>query len=76
MSRAFVKEADEELAAHRENSSHGRKASEWVRLQEKKLDFLLTHPRAAEIEPSKRERWIKEAMDAIAAAKERAAKEE
>jgi hypothetical protein len=70
MSRAFVKEADEETTAYREDSSHGRRTSEWIRLQEKKLQFLLNDPKGLAIEPAKRERWIKEARDAIAAARD------
>ena len=68
MSRAFVKEADEETTAYMEDSSHGKRTLEWVRLQEKKLDFLLNDPKGLAIEPEKRERWIKEARDAIASA--------
>ena len=69
MSRAFVKEADEELASFREDSSHDKKTLEWIRIQEKKLDFLLNDPKGLAIEPAKRERWIKEARDAIAEAR-------
>ena len=73
MSRAFVKEADEELAAYREDSSHGKKTLEWIRIQEKKLDFLLNDPKGIAIEPAKRERWIKEAKEAIAEARAKTA---
>ena len=69
MSRAFVKEADEELTSYREDSSHGKKTLEWIRIQEKKLHFLLNDPNALAIEPAKRERWIKEAREAIAEAR-------
>jgi len=69
MSRAFVKEADEETAAYMENSSHDKKTVEWIRIQEKKLDFLMNDPKGLAIEPAKRERWIKEAREAIAAAR-------
>ena len=69
MSRAFVKEADEELASFREDSSHDKKTLEWIRIQEKKLDFLLNDPKGLAIEPAKRERWIKEAREAIAEAR-------
>jgi hypothetical protein len=65
MSRAFVKEADEELAAYRDDSSHSKKALEYLKLQEKKLDFLLNDPKGIKIEPKKREKWIKEAREAI-----------
>ncbi|MDR1651139.1 MAG: hypothetical protein LBR87_05070 [Synergistaceae bacterium] len=66
MSRAFVKETDEELASYREDESHGKKTAEWLRIQEKKLDFLLNDPKGQSIEPAKREKWIKEAREAIA----------
>ena len=69
MSRAFVKEADEELTSYRENSSHDKKTIEWIRIQEKKLHFLLNDPKGLAIEPAKRERWIKEAREAIAEAR-------
>jgi hypothetical protein len=69
MSRAFVKETDEELAAFRDDSSHSKKALEYLKLQEKKLDFLLNDPKSMKIEPRKREKWIKEAREAIDAAR-------
>jgi len=69
MSRAFVKEADEELTSFREDLSHDKKTLEWIRIQEKKLDFLLNDPKGLAIESEKRERWIKEAREAIAEAR-------
>jgi len=69
MSRAFVKEADEELTSYREDLSHDKKTLEWIRIQEKKLDFLLNDPKGIAIESAKRERWIKEAREAIAEAR-------
>jgi len=69
MSRAFVKEADEELTSYREDLSHDKKTLEWIRIQEKKLDFLLNDPKGLAIELAKRERWIKEAREAIAEAR-------
>ncbi|MCL2684084.1 MAG: hypothetical protein FWE55_02465 [Synergistaceae bacterium] len=69
MSRAFVKEADEELTSYREESAHDKKTLEWIRIQEKKLDFLLNDPKGLAIEPAKRERWINEAREAIAEAR-------
>jgi len=69
MSRAFVHEAGEELAAYRENSSHDKKTLEWIKIQEKKLDFLLNDPKGLAIEPAKREKWIREAEEAVAAAR-------
>ena len=69
MSRAFIKEADEELTSYREDLSHDKKTLEWIRIQEKKLDFLLNDPKGLAIESAKRERWIKEAREAIAEAR-------
>jgi hypothetical protein len=66
MSRAFVKEADEELASYREDSSYDKKTLEWLKIQQKKLDFLKNDPKALEIEPAKRERWIKDIEEAVA----------
>lgn len=65
MSRAFVKESDAEAAGLREDGEHDKKRAEWIKLQQKKLDFLLNDPKAQSLDPEKRERWIKEARDAI-----------
>lgn len=67
MSRAFVREADEELTSYRDDSSHDKKAAEWLRIQEKKLDFLKNDPKGQTIDPVKREKWIRETEEAIAA---------
>jgi hypothetical protein len=66
MSRAFVKETDEELASYREDSSYDKKTLEWLKIQEKKLDFLKNDPKALAIEPTKRERWIREIEETLA----------
>jgi hypothetical protein len=66
MSRAFVKEADEELASYREDSSYDKKTLEWLKLQEKKLDFLKNDRKALEIETAKRERWMREIEETLA----------
>ena len=65
MSRAFVKEEDEELTSYREDSSYDKKTLEWLKIQEKKLDFLKNDPKALEIEPAKRGRWIREIEEAV-----------
>ncbi|MDR0647962.1 MAG: hypothetical protein LBF92_01305 [Synergistaceae bacterium] len=70
MSRAFVKEDDEEISSFRDDEKHSKKTLEWLRLQEKKLDFLLNDPKGQAIEDQKRARWIEEAEAAIKAAKE------
>lgn len=68
MSRAFVKEQDAELTSFRDDEEHVRKMTEWLKLQEKKLDFLLNDPKGKAIAPAKRDKWIKEAEQAIAEA--------
>jgi hypothetical protein len=70
LSRAFVKEDDEEISSFRDDEKHSKKTLEWLRLQEKKLDFLLNDPKGQAIEDQKRARWIEEAEAAIKAAKE------
>jgi hypothetical protein len=75
MSRAFVKEADEELASYREGASHDKKTLEWVKIQEKKLDFLMNDPHGKSIDPAKREKWIAEARAAIASVHDAQAKD-
>ena len=70
MSRAFVKEDDEEISSFRDDEKHSKKTLEWLRLQEKKLDFLLNDPKGQAIEGKKRARWIEEAEAAIKSAKE------
>ncbi|MDR3354702.1 MAG: hypothetical protein LBO21_06660 [Synergistaceae bacterium] len=70
MSRAFVKEDDEELSGFRYDEIHNKKTLEWLRIQEKKLDFLLNDPKGSAIGTAKRDKWIMEIETAIAAAKE------
>ena len=69
MSRAFVKEDDEEISSFRDDEKHSKKALDLLRIQEKKLDFLLNDPKGLAIESAKREKWIEEAKAAIASAK-------
>lgn len=69
MSRAFVKEDDGELTNLRDDEAYGKKTVEFLRLQEKKLDFLLNDPKGRAIEAGKRDRWIEEVREAISAAK-------
>ena len=66
VSRAFVKENDAEVLSLRDDEEHVKKVTEWLRLQEKKLDFLLNDPKGQAIETAKRDKWIKEAEEAIA----------
>lgn len=69
VSRAFVKENDAEVLSLRDDEEHVKKTTEWLRLQEKKLDFLRNDPKGQAIETAKRDKWIKEAEAAIAAAR-------
>jgi hypothetical protein len=69
LSRAFVKEDDEELSSFRDDEKHNKKTLEWLRLQEKKLDFLLNDPKGLAIEDQKRSKWIAETETAIETAK-------
>ncbi len=69
VSRAFVKEQDAELTSFRDDEEHVKKMTEWLRLQEKKLDFLLNDPKGQAVAPEKREKWIKESQETIAKAK-------
>ncbi|MDR1915834.1 MAG: hypothetical protein LBQ58_04580 [Synergistaceae bacterium] len=71
MSRAFVKEDDEETAGFKYDSAHTQKLLEWLRIQEKKLDFLLNDPKGQAVEASKRDKWIKETESSISAAREK-----
>ena len=71
MSRAFVKEDDGELTSFKADEEHNRKTAEWLRLQEKKLDFLLNDPKGKAIDPEKREKWIAETRQAIEKAGEK-----
>lgn len=65
MSRAFVKEDDGDLASFRDEEAHDKKRIEWLRLQEKKLDFLLNDPKGRAIDSGKREKWIAETKLAL-----------
>lgn len=57
MSRAFVKE-DDDLQRFREEAMEESQLREWLAIQEKKLAFLMESPKALEINPEKRRRWI------------------
>lgn len=64
-----MKEDDGEFSSLKDDEAYGKKTTEFLRLQEKKLDFLLNDPKGQAIEASKRQRWIEEAEEAIAVAK-------
>lgn len=69
LSRVFVKEDDGEISSFRDEEVHDKKKFEWLRLQEKKLDYLLNDPKGMAIESSKRNKWIADAELAIQEAK-------
>lgn len=69
MSRAFVKEDDAETLGFRDDEEHKKRMEELIRLQEKKLDFLLNDPKGLAIDADKRDKWIKKAESAIAEAR-------
>ena len=64
MSRAFIDE-DSEALLNREVIEHEKKLRDWLRIQEKKLDYLESDPGADPIEPNLREKWIKETREDI-----------
>lgn len=65
LSRAFVKEDDEERGNVVSEIEYREKKIEWLRIQEKKLDKLLNDPASKKIKPETLERWIKDTTDDI-----------
>jgi len=65
MSRAFVKEDDEHGSIVSDIQFRESK-TEWLRIQEKKLDTLLNDPKSKKIAPETLKRWIKETREDIA----------
>ncbi|WP_281744661.1 hypothetical protein [Thermanaerovibrio acidaminovorans] len=65
MNRAFVREEDEDLLNQRYDEAYVKKRSEWLRIQRKKLAFLTSDPKAEEIDPKTRERWIEQTREDI-----------
>ncbi|MCE5202298.1 MAG: hypothetical protein LLF78_07285 [Synergistaceae bacterium] len=66
MSRAFVKEDDEERGNLVSDIQYREKKMEWLKIQEKKLDTLLNDPKTKKIKPETLERWIRETQEDIA----------
>ncbi|MDL2263747.1 hypothetical protein LJC31_03740 [Synergistaceae bacterium OttesenSCG-928-I11] len=64
-----MKEHDAEFTSFRDDEEHVKKMTEWLKIQEKKLDFLLNDPKGKAVAPEKREKWIKESQEAIAMAR-------
>jgi hypothetical protein len=65
MSRAFVKEDDEERGNLVSDIQYREKKAEWLRIQEKKLDTLLNDPKSKKIKPETLKRWIRETQEDI-----------
>lgn len=69
MSRAFVTEDDGERGNIVSDLRHREKRTDWLRIQEKKLDVLLNDPKSRKIDPKTLERWIRETQEDIAKTK-------
>lgn len=65
MSRAFVKEDDDERGNIVSDIRHREKKIEWLKIQEKKLDKLLNDPASKKVKRETLERWIKETREDI-----------
>ncbi|EHM10347.1 hypothetical protein TheveDRAFT_1225 [Thermanaerovibrio velox DSM 12556] len=65
MSRAFVREEDEDLLNLKYDESYVKKRTDWLNIQRKKLAFLTSDPKAESIDPATRERWIAQTREDI-----------
>ncbi len=64
MSRAFVDE-DSEARLNREKLEHERKLRDWLTIQEKKIVFLESDPKADEMDQELRKQWLRETREDI-----------
>lgn len=64
MSRAFVDE-DSEVHLNRERLERERKLRDWLAIQEKKLAFLGSDPKAEAMDQDLRNRWLRETREDI-----------
>ncbi|GAB6280785.1 MAG: hypothetical protein STSR0007_08880 [Thermovirga sp.] len=64
VSRAFINE-DSEVLLNRESIVHEKKLRDWLAIQEKKLKFLETDPKAESMDQSLRREWIRQTRDDI-----------
>jgi hypothetical protein len=64
VSRAFVDE-DSEALLNRERLEHERKLRDWLAIQEKKLAFLESDPKAEAMDQELREQWLRETREDI-----------
>jgi len=65
MSRAFVKEDDGEQANLISEIKDREAKIEWLGIQEKKLEKLISDPKSKKIKPETLERWIRETREDI-----------
>ena len=65
MSRAFVKEDDGEQGNLVSDIKFREGKTEWLKIQEKKLNTLLNDPKSKKIKKETLERWIKETSENI-----------
>jgi len=64
VSRAFVDE-DSEARLNREKLEHERKLRDWLAIQEKKVAFLESDPKAGEMDQELRGQWLRETREDI-----------
>lgn len=64
VSRAFVNE-DSEAILNRESIEHEKKLRDWLVIQEKKLKYLETDPKAGSLDQATRGEWIRQTRDDI-----------
>ncbi|MBQ9881846.1 MAG: hypothetical protein IJM42_04440 [Synergistes sp.] len=60
MSRAFIKEDDGERGNAVADIQFREAKVEWLKIQEKKLETLMSGPKSKKIPPETLERWISE----------------
>ena len=65
MSRAFVKEDDGEQGNLISEIQHREGKIEWLKIQETKLEKLISDPKSKKIKPETLERWIRETREDI-----------
>jgi hypothetical protein len=74
LSRAFVKEEDEEHLNKMFDVKRIEEKTEWLKIQEKKLDTLLNDPKSKAVKAETLNRWIRETKADIEKTKKELAK--
>jgi len=64
VSRAFVDE-DSEVHLNRERLERERELRDWLAIQEKKLAFLVSDPKAEAMDQDLRNQWLRETREDI-----------